>query len=51
LRVGCMPSERNQTLAAKRDTGIWTYGEAFRTTFAIVALIGIAGASLGGLRA
>jgi hypothetical protein len=43
--------EEQKTLAAKRGMRMWTYGEAFRTIFAIMALIGVVGAALGGLRA
>jgi len=42
-------SEEQKTLTAKRK-GIWTYGQAFRTIFAVMALIGLAGAILAGLR-
>jgi hypothetical protein len=44
-------SEEYKTPIAERETGLWTYGKAFRVIFATMALVGLIGAALGALRA
>ena len=44
-------AEEQKTAAAKRNLRMWTYGQVFRTIFAFMALIGIAGAVLAAFTA
>ncbi len=42
--------EIDKTLDAKKNDGLWTYGEVFRVIFFVMALVGIGGAIVSGLR-
>ena len=46
-----MGGEELKTAATQKGPlAMWTYGQAFRAIFATMALVGVAGATLGGLR-
>ncbi|MBL4767791.1 MAG: hypothetical protein JKY94_08770 [Rhodobacteraceae bacterium] len=42
--------EVEQTTAAAKQKGLWTYGKAFRTMFITMGLIGLVGAGYSGFR-
>ena len=42
--------EVDKTRDAKENEGLWTYGKVFRSIFIVMAMVGIAGAFVSGLR-
>lgn len=45
-----MTEEVVKTADAKQDEGLWTYGKVFRSIFLVMAIVGLAGAIVSGLR-
>lgn len=45
-----MTEEVVKTADAKNDEGLWTYGKVFRSIFLVMAIVGLAGAIVSGLR-
>ncbi len=45
-----MTEEVVKTANAKKGEGLWTYGKVFRSIFLVMAIVGLAGAIVSGLR-
>jgi len=45
-----MSDEVDKTRDAKKNDGLWTYGKVFRVIFCVMAIVGIGGAIVSGLR-